>query len=97
MNSIWKCGIPVQLKIQFHMIIHLDDTIMALKFNLQPYPHFGFVLKTRLSWEKNVLEEQDALWQIVMKASDSHYCVHFSLGILIECLYTEFAHCDDFS
>ena len=71
----WKYGLPAQINYQFHMVARLDETMNALEENVMPHPLFDFALKTRLSWSKNVREERDAPWKIVLGSYDSDFCV----------------------
>ena len=94
-GSIWKYGIPAQLCYQFHLIAGLDDTMMALRKNLAIHPHFNFALKTKLNWSKNVREERDAPWQIILGSMDGMYCVLISLAVWLEVFFSEYNYCDD--
>ena len=80
-DSIWLYGVPAQMNYQFHTIARADDTMNVLLENIQSHPRFPFCLKTKLNWSKNVREERDVLWQIVMGSNDSNYCVIISLPI----------------
>jgi hypothetical protein len=41
-------------------------------------------LKTKLNWSKNVRDERDAPWQIILGAMDTTYCVLVSTAIWLE-------------
>ena len=41
-------------------------------------------LKTELNWSKNVQEERDAPWQMMMGSMDSDYCVFINIVIWLE-------------
>ena len=86
-DLIWKYGVPAQLNYQFHMIARLDDTMNTLEENIQCHPQFNFALMTKLSWSKNVREERDAPWQIMLGSYDSDFCVLIALAIWLEVKY----------
>jgi hypothetical protein len=48
------------------------------------HDNFPNVLKARLTWSKNVQEERDAPWQIVLGSLDSVFCVYLSLSLWLE-------------
>ena len=83
------------MKYQFHMIARADDTMNVLLENIQAHPRFPFCLKTKLNWSKNVREERDAPWQIVMGSNDSSYCVIISLAIWLEIYFLECNYSSD--
>ena len=87
-NIMMKYGIPAMMNYQFHLISRIDCACQALVENLQPTPIFSFALKTRLRWSKNVLEERQAPWQIMLASMDHVYCNHISLALWLE-LYVE--------
>ena len=70
-NIIWKYGVPAQMTYQFHLIARLDDTMHVERENLDIHPSFDFALKTKLRWSKNVNEERDAPWQIVLESMEN--------------------------
>ena len=83
-DIIWKYGIPAMMNFQFHLISRIDCATQAQIANLKPHNHFDFVLKTKLNWSKNVLEERDAPWQAVVASIDSQFCVHILLTLWLE-------------
>jgi hypothetical protein len=66
------------------MIAKIDDTTQFVLENLRMHDNFPNVLKARLTWSKNVQEEQDAPWQIVLGSLDSVFCVYLSLSLWLE-------------
>ena len=62
----------------------IDCTTQAKCQNIKRHNHFDFVLKAKLDWSKNILEEQDAPWQAVLASNDHIYCVHLSLALWLE-------------
>ena len=85
-NPILKpFGLPALLNFQFHMIARIDDTTQVLLANLRAHDSFPTnVLKTRLNWSKNVHEERDAPWQMVLGCMDTVYCVLVSIALFLE-------------
>jgi hypothetical protein len=45
---------------------------------------FPNALTTRLNWSKNVNDERDAPWQVVLGSMDPVFCVILSLGLWLE-------------
>lgn len=62
----------------------MDDTTQVKMENIRIHDSFSFALKTRLNWSKNVNEERDAPWQIVLGCMDQLYCVLISLALWLE-------------
>jgi hypothetical protein len=83
-SATWKFGIPALMNFQFHLISRIDCATQVKIENLAPHDHFSFVLKTKLNWSKNVLEERDAPWQAVLASMDFKYCVHLSVALWLE-------------
>ena len=83
-NFIWRYGLYSLTNFQFHMIARIDDTTQVLIDNIQVHDSFPNALKTRMNWSKNVTEERDAPWQIVMGATDTMFCVLTSLALWLE-------------
>lgn len=71
------------------MIARIDDSTQACIENLRQHNHFDFVLKTRLTWSKNVREERDAPWQTVIASMNPVYCVHLNIALWLEVFLTE--------
>jgi hypothetical protein len=94
-NIIWKYGAPAKLNYQFHMIARLDDCMNVPLNNLKAHPDFDFCLMTKLAWSKNVREERDAPWKIMIGSIDSVYCVLISLGIWLEIYFMECNYSND--
>ena len=57
------------------MLARLDVTCNVPRKNIQVHPNFEFTLKTKLNWAKNVNEERDASWQVILGSHDSSFCV----------------------
>jgi hypothetical protein len=84
-GSVTKYGIPGFVNFQIHMLSRIDCASQWVKMNFEPhdeYPHFA--AKARLPWAKNVNEEGDAPWQIVLGAMNPVLCVFIGLAIWLE-------------
>lgn len=80
-----KFGIPAMLCYQFAMIGRLDDCTQLLAENLQCHDQFPtYALKSKMTWSKNVMDERDAPWQILLGSLLTLYCVFVNVGIWLE-------------
>jgi hypothetical protein len=66
------------------LIARIDDTTQVLVESIRVNASFCNALKTRLNWSKNVSEERDAPWQIVLGSMDTTFCVYTSLAVWME-------------
>ena len=66
------------------MIARIDDTTQVIMDHIRVHDSFENALKTRLNWSKNVQDERDAPWQIVMGSMNPVFCVLISLGLWLE-------------
>ena len=67
------------------MIGRIDDCTQALTENLQTHDtHPDTALKTKLPWSKNVREERDAPWQVLLGSMDALFCVLISVALWLE-------------
>jgi hypothetical protein len=83
-SLIWQYGLYALTIFQFHLIARIDDTTQVLVENIRVHDSFCHALKTRLNWSKNVSEERDAPWQIVLGSMDTAFCVLTSLALWME-------------
>jgi hypothetical protein len=84
-GNITKYGIPGFINFQIHMISRIDCASQWVKVNFEPHDQFPrFAAKVRLPWAKNVNEEGDAPWQIVLGAMNPVLCVFIGLAIWLE-------------
>ena len=83
-SLIWRYGLYALTNFQFHLLARIDDTTQVLVENLKVHDSFCNALKTRLNWSKNVTEERDAPWQIVLGSMDTAFCVFASLSLWME-------------
>lgn len=84
-SSIWKFGMPALINFQFHMIARIDDTTQVVLDHICVHDNFENALKTKLNWSKNVQDERDAPWQIMLASMNPVFCVFISLGLWLEC------------
>jgi hypothetical protein len=69
---------------QYHLIARVDDSTQLVLEHIQIHDSFSSALKTRFNWSKNMDNEQDAQWQIVLGSLNSMYCVLCSLALWLE-------------
>ena len=72
------------INFQSHVIGRIDDTTQVVVDHLRVHDSFLNCLKTKLNWSKNVGDERNAPWQIVMGSMDTMYCVLVSLAVWME-------------
>ncbi len=83
-NMIWRYGLYALTNFQFHLLARIDDTTQVLVENIRVHDSFCNALKTRMNWSKNVTEERDAPWQIILGSMDTAFCVLASLSLWME-------------
>ena len=83
-SMLWRFGMTAMINFQFHVIARIDDTTQLLIEHVRVHDSFPHCLKMKLNWSKNVSDERDAPWQIVLGAMDTTYCVLVSLAIWLE-------------
>ena len=83
-SSIWRYGMPALINFQFHLIARIDDTTQVILDHIRIHDNFENALKTRLNWSKNVQDERDAPWQVVLGSMNAVFCVFISLGLWLE-------------
>jgi hypothetical protein len=79
-----RYGLRALVNFQFHLIARVDDSTQVVLDHLRVHDRFAHCLKTKLNWSKNVMDERDAPWQIVLGSIDPIYCVLCSLGLWLE-------------
>jgi hypothetical protein len=82
-SNIWKFGMSALINFQFHMIALIDDTTQVIMEHICQHNNFELALKTRLSCSKNVQDECDAPWQIVMGSMNPVFCVLISWVFMV--------------
>ena len=65
-----KLAVPALCAFQFSMIGRIDDTCRFVMSELYAHDSFGFALRGRMCWSKNVMEEREAPSQIILGAND---------------------------
>ena len=83
-SIIWRYGMPALINVQFHLIARIDDATQLVLEHIRVHDNFENALKTRLNWSKNVQDERDAPWQVVLGSMDAMFCVFISLGLWLE-------------
>ena len=83
-SAMWRYGMSAMVNFQFHVIGRIDDTTQVLVNHIRVHDTFPNCLKTKLNWSKNVGDERDAPWQIVLGSMDTTYCVLVSMAIWFE-------------
>ena len=93
-NAIWNYGCVASLNFQFHLIARIDDTMHVKMDNIRQSTSFSYLLQTRLNWSKNVREERDAPWQLMLPSMNPIYCVYISLAIWLEVFIGKYPHAE---
>jgi hypothetical protein len=83
-DIMWQYGLSAMINYQFHVIARIDDTTQVIIDHLRVHDLFPNCLKTKLNWSKNVEDERDAPWQIVLGSMDTMCCVLVSLALWME-------------
>ena len=84
-NFITRYGYPALLVMQFSMIGRVDDACKWSAQNLKQHELFpDIALHCRWNWSKNVIDETDAPWQILLGSMDPDYCVFVNVGMFLE-------------
>ena len=78
------------LRMQFQMIGRGDCVHHIQTMNFSQHPHFDFALHTKLNWSKNVRDERDCPWQIMLGAMSTVFCGLLSLAIYLEVRFATF-------
>ena len=74
------------------MIARVDNTVMIKMNNLQRSHQFSFLLQVQLNWSKNVQEERDAPWQIMLPSMNPAYFLYIHLAIWLEVFIALYMH-----
>ena len=69
---------------QFHTIARLDDVMNFKIWDLMSKIEFLDIIKSKMRWSKNMLEERKSPNQIIFGTMDWIYCVLVSLAIHLE-------------
>jgi hypothetical protein len=65
---------------QYHLMARLDDVKNFKLEDLTPSLEYKYVLKSKMCWRKNVLEERDAPDQILLGAMHKKFCALVALA-----------------
>ena len=66
---------PCMMKLQVHIIGRTDDITNIRADSLKSHSRFHFCLQIKLNWSKNVMEERNCPWQILLGSADVDFCV----------------------
>jgi len=84
-GNVTRYGVPAFANFQSHLISRIDCASQWKKELFKPYDTFlEFAAKCQLSWAKNIHEEGDAPWQIMLGSRDPLFCVFIGLAIWLE-------------
>ena len=84
-GQIAQYGVPAVLNFQSHMIARIDCATQWKQCHVDVHDQYPeFAGKARLEWSKNVHEERDAPWQILLGSMDLEFCVLVSVGVWLE-------------
>jgi hypothetical protein len=83
-SLIWLYGMRALVNYQFHLMARVDDTTQVVLEHIKVHDKFCNCLKTRLNWSKNVNDERDAPWQVILGSVNSSFCCFISLGLWLE-------------
>jgi Transcriptional activator of glycolytic enzymes len=84
-NNTSRYGIAALCCFQFSMIGRIDDCTQWEKDHFKVHDQFpDFAARARLTWSKNVREERDAPWQILLGSMDPLFCVLITVAIWLE-------------
>ena len=87
---VWHYGLyALTTNFQFHLIACIDDTTQVLVDNVRVHDNFCNALKMKLNWLKNVTEEGDAPWQVVLGLMHTLFCVLTSSALWMELKHGE--------
>ena len=87
--ELWRPIINVS---QFHLIARIDNTMHIQMENIKRSATFSYLLQIRLNWSKNVHEERDAPWQLMLPSINSVYCVYLNLALWLEFFIEYYPH-----
>ena len=78
-------GVPACCNFQMHMLARVDDVTQWRKEFFKHHDRFpNFAARARLAWSKNVRQEGDAPWQILLGSLNPLFCVFVGLAIWLE-------------
>ena len=72
------------MNFQHHLIARMDDVCHVRKNQLVVSPRFPHLLNTKIAWSKNVKDESNCPWQIILPDMDPTTCVYMSLALFLE-------------
>jgi len=75
---------------QFHVIGRGDNIHHVQTQNFMQHARFPFACQTKLNWSKNVRDERDCPFQIILGAMNHGFCMLLSLAIYLEIGFATF-------
>jgi hypothetical protein len=66
------------------MIGRVDDISHVKTDNITPHSQYDFILRGKMRWSKNVMEERDCPDQVIFGANNPKYCTILALAIHLE-------------
>lgn len=84
-DHLIRYGVPALMSTQTSLIGRVDDMTQWKKEHFKAHNTFPlFAARARLNWSKNVNEERDAPWQILLGSMDPDFCVLLNVGLWLE-------------
>ena len=80
-ENIPRYTVSAHFIFQFYMIARLDDVMNFRVQDLTQNPEYLGTLKSKMYWSKNVIDEGDALEQIIISANNPSFCPILVLAI----------------
>ena len=74
------------------MIARVDDLMQLKMEKLRKSNAFLLSIQARLNWLKNMGEERDAPWQLMMHSMNMDYCVYCSLSLWLKVFISKYPH-----
>ena len=85
-DPLKKYGFICFVILQFHFLTRIDDTSAMMIDKIQAHDTYkAFVLRSRLCWSENVLEERSAPTQIMFGLGNYQFCPLLTLAIFLSC------------
>jgi len=78
------------LRMQFGFVARGDDVHKAQNNNFSQHSQFNFALQTKLNWSKNVRDERQCPFQIILGSMSTTFCLLLSLATCLEVRFATF-------
>ena len=83
-NLTMTGGLQLIMETVWYLISRIDNFTHAILDHVHVHDKFSDSLKVRLNWLKNVNDERDAPFQIVLGSMSHIYCVLWTLALWLE-------------